>query len=305
METNLVPAICTAPGTFTSLLDGTVLSSTPTPPTSFTLFGAYVNNHSGETQAQAFDRFESNIGAALQVKRVYDGANGPAAALSAMSAAGGFGTVPMCISINTSPITDITNGSHDAAYTTLFQACPTNIPTYFATWHEHDAKIANGIFTVAQWQAAHKHVYDLAAAVGNGKLFATPIWTGFDFSARFAAQYPGIAGFADVVGVDPYSHGSTAQTLIEPLYNIVKAAAGSPRFAVCETASKVRTTTATTGAGATAQTAYAASCKWLDGKAEFVTWFNSDHTNLTPPFDFELDDIPAAAADYGALVTHA
>lgn len=307
LKTNLVAWRVTGPGVFKSLYDGSTAAFTPPTSGSSTLWGAYVEPHTAamtggaaETLAQANTRFNTAIGATCQCYRVYDSNGGPNKVLTAMQGIG-LGTTPMIPSFKLDP-NAVAAGTYDATITAFFQAMPTTINTYWSYYHEFDAKIAKGTFTYAQWQPAWVRCKQLADAVGNPHLKATVIYTGFNFtgpSGRLAAYQPGISGYVDVVAVDPYqllsAPSQSAQALCEPLYNEV-VALGGPKFGVAEIASKNR------GTGLTYVDNFVQSLWWLDGKAEFVTWFNA-YSDAAGDND-EIDDIPVAAGYYGQHVRH-
>lgn len=299
LQSNLTAQLVENPGAFTSLLDGTVTSFTTVTPSGSTLFGAWVKPHAGESVPQGFTRFETNIGGTCQVKRLYDDGNGPAALMTVMNA-NGKGVVPLCGSftyLNPTALAAVAAGSHDTDLDTFFAACPTNVNTYWTMNHEFDAKIAKGVYTYAQWKPAFLRCCARAALAGNAKLIALPIYTGFDFTNRFNAYQPGIAGAygSNRVGVDPYAgnggnHTQTVQSRMEPIYNLLQT--NNLVMCVCEAGTNERPVLTN------AQMAdFITSVSWLNGRAEIVTMFNSPIGS-----DYEFDDISVAATAYGTIV---
>jgi hypothetical protein len=302
VQGNLTPYIVLTPGVWTSLLDGSTIPFAPPPPPASTLFGAWVKPHSGETTPQGFARFESNIGATCQVKRLYDDGNGPATLLSTMNA-NGKGVVPLCGSFtypSAAALAAVAAGSHNTDINGLLNALPTTMNTYLTINHEFDAKIAKGTYKFTDWLPAWKQFVKLVNAAGNARIIPLPIFTGFDWPNRFnlywpdTTGHPGIGSTATIIGVDPYAGTSsnpsqTAQSRIGGIYSLLLQ--NNLKMAVCETGNNERPL------GTSHITDYVNSLTWLDGKAEIVTIFNSPIGS-----DYEIDDISAAASSYGSTV---
>lgn len=253
----------------------------PTPVPS-PLWGAAVQQLTGETWQQAFDRSQATMGP-FKIARTYDNGGGPAKALSI---AAGVNIWPKVISFKLDPA-EVAAGTHDAELAAFF--ADTRV-TYWSYYHECDQ--AGRPFTPAQFVTAWQHIHNLSKQSANKGLIATLILTGYQVTSRFPNFWPG-DGYVDVFAVDPYlgSPTDTAQSISQDAYNLAQQ--HGVRFGIAETG--VQTDTFTTAQ----DVAGIQSMAWWKDKCEFVCYFDVKDGTSTHS---RIDDNPDASSAWRSLV---
>lgn len=306
LKTNLTPYRVESPGLFTSMLDGHTVAFT-TPAAQQTLWGASVEPKGTETKAQAFARWEVNVGQPLQGVRLYDNGGhgaGNTGLTQQINASGKLGVCPIFGSFSyNSDLSGVVAGTYDAEINALLALFPTTMPTYIMAFHEFDHKVASGTYTFSAVFPAINHILDLIHAFGNAAIVPTVCYTGSSFtgsSGRFATYQPSFSSNCKAVAVDPYQNDSsqTPQGKIGPLYDAVNSAGLD--FLVTETASRLRTST-----DPTAPLPWVEGLSYLQGRAKAVLYFNNGPDTTSTGTDDEIDDVPALASAYADLMVAA
>jgi hypothetical protein len=109
------------------------------------------------------------------------------------------------------PPAEILSGADDASLASFFDAAPTGHPIYYSYYHEPEAPIQQGQFTLAQYKAAWAHIVAIADKAHNPYLHSTLILQHQD--ADPGDQYnfrdylpPG--GIISTLGWDAYPNGT-------------------------------------------------------------------------------------------------
>lgn len=164
-----------------------------------TRFGVAVQRQSGETYAQAVQRAVGTYGELGVIRRYYSGL--PASWPTIEQA---VGSIPVVVSFKANARA-VTSGRYDDRLRSWFAAAPTDRPTYWVYFHEPEDNIAAGSFTAAQFRAAWKHVYALAAEAGNPQLRATLTLMCYTLETRNWRDYFAGAQYVDILAWDCYN----------------------------------------------------------------------------------------------------
>jgi hypothetical protein len=100
----------------------------------------------------------------------------------------------------------VLSGALDGEIRTFFRHAPKSRPTYWSYLHEPEDDAERGLFGLARYRAAWRHINDIARQVDNPRLHPTLIlmcWTARSPNRTVGAYYPG--PFIDIMAWDCYS----------------------------------------------------------------------------------------------------
>jgi hypothetical protein len=105
----------------------------------------------------------------------------------------------------------ILSGQDDTALSHFFDTAPSGNPIYWSYYHEPEGNIADGEFTLPDYQAAWAHVVSLARAAHNPDLHSTLILGGYDFRPGAHRNWKDYLPGGDIISTlawDAYPPGS-------------------------------------------------------------------------------------------------
>lgn len=112
-------------------------------------------------------------------------------------------------------ITSMGNGTLDAALANFIATIPDDgWVKWLCCWHEPDAKIRRGQFTVSEWVQAHRRFANVVHDAGRDDVRVTAIWTTWIWDPRNSegpdpqTLWPG-SSYVDVLGLDGYTDDAT------------------------------------------------------------------------------------------------
>ena len=105
----------------------------------------------------------------------------------------------------------VLSGADDSVLRQFFDSAPTGYPLYWSYYHEPEAAVKAGTFTIAQYKAAWQHIAAIAAQANNPYLKPTLILMSYDLdpsSGRNWKDYLPSGGIIQVLGWDAYPAGT-------------------------------------------------------------------------------------------------